>query len=77
MLTKTSFLHKYEQAIISTHPWASDDTKRAKFMEAVRMTLTTDKCPWQHQTALVTSVWKSLGGKGKPTLKALRALPEV
>jgi hypothetical protein len=45
------------------------------FLASVRNTLTGPRATWNHDGEWATAAWRSLGGKGKPTLKALRALP--
>ena len=75
-LTKTIFLAKYEAALIaSPHPWTRDETAREKFMDAVRRTLA-GKGTWHWDDALSVAIWQAHGGKGKPTRKALQALPD-
>lgn len=75
-MNKQSFLTQYEATLKATHPWATDAEKLARFMDSVRETITTQKSTWNHDGEAVTAAWKAIGGKGKPTLKALRALSE-
>ena len=81
MLTKQNFLSAFKAAIKAKNPpWLADDVNDVKldnFMAVVYKTLTTKSIPWMWNTPLSFETWKSLGGKGKPTLKAMRAMPET
>ena len=74
-MDKFTFLAAYRAAIINAYAWATDTAKFDRFMRSVEVTITTTEATWIHDSPVVTAVWKSLGGKGKPTLKALRSLP--
>lgn len=73
-MTKEKFLNEYRANLISTHEWARDPDKLARFMASVENTITTAAATWTHDGAAVVAAWRAIGGKGKPTLKALRAL---
>jgi hypothetical protein len=74
MMTKQAFMDAYEEAI-STYPWTADEAKRTRFLASVRATLA-GATTWNFNGPSTTAAWQWIGGKGKPTLKALRALPE-
>lgn len=75
-MTKTQFLLIYRAKLIAHFPWAQDTAKLDKFMDAVSTTIRTTKATWNHDGDAVTAAWRAIGGKGKPTLKALRSLAE-
>lgn len=75
-MNKESFLAEYERELVARYPWAADSEKLARFMAGVRATLA-GASTWDPRGEAVTAAWRSIGGKGKPTLKALRALPAV
>jgi hypothetical protein len=77
MLTKTALLAAYSELLARVFPWAREDPARlARFMASAERTLRTEAKTWNHDSPTIGVVWRSLGGKGKPTLKAMRALPE-
>lgn len=67
------FIDGYRAELIKTYPWARDQEKLAKFMLSVRMTCESNAKSWLHTGECVTTAWKAHGGKGVPSLKALRA----
>ena len=73
-MTKTNFLSLYLQALLSAYTWTRDQGKLDAFMESVKETLDGPKSTWNHSGECVDKAWQAMGGKGKPTLKALRAL---
>lgn len=74
-MTKTLFLAQYRAHLLAMFPWAQDAAKLARFMESVETTISTDRATWNHDGEAVNAAWKDIGGKGKASLKALRALP--
>jgi hypothetical protein len=62
--------------MIETYPWASNQEELAAFMKVVVRTLDDTKIgsDWNYQGACAVASWQAIGGKGRPTLKALRAL---
>lgn len=75
-MTKAAYLAKLRELIVARYPWAQDAAKLGRFMDAARVSLGLA----EGQQADIggqsfTDAWRALGGKGKPTLKALRALP--
>lgn len=75
--TKSEFLVLYQRELIKRFKWAEDADKLARFMGAVRDTLDSATGSWDYGGEASKVVWQALGGKGKPTLKALRALPNA
>jgi hypothetical protein len=75
-MTKTAFLAAYRAKIVANYPWASDSAKLDRFMAAVETTIRTEQKPWSIVGAATTEAWQEIGGAGKPTYKALRALEE-
>jgi len=73
-MNKRSFLFEYRKAV-SALPWASNPDKLERFMESCRATIN-GASTWQYDGELCVRAWHAIGGKGKPTLKALRALAE-
>ena len=78
-MTKNAFMKAYCTELLLVCNWTRGDEgikKLEKFMESVRLTITSDSRErWNHQGKCVTAAWHAIGGKGVPTLKALRALP--
>ena len=72
--TRSSFLQAYRRELASRYAWATDSDKLARFMRSVDETLDGSNS-WNHDGAAVTAAWKLIGGKGQPSLKALRGLP--
>lgn len=72
MGSKEQFLAAYE-AYLLFYPWTKDAEKLAKFLQSARDTLN-GALSWNHDGDAVNAAWKLVGGKGKPSLKALRAL---
>ena len=75
-MTKDKFLAAYEQSILQTYGWAKNDNTRGKFMKSVQETLA-GAATWDHSGPVAVDAWHAIGGRGRPTLKALRALPEA
>jgi hypothetical protein len=77
-MTKKAFMKAYYTELLLVYNWTRGDEgikKLEKFMKAVRLTITSGREHWNHQGKCVTAAWHAIGGKGIPTLKALRALP--
>jgi len=75
-MTLSAFLAAYKALLLANMPWAQQDgAKLDRVMGSTRATLTTTQATWNHTGAMAKAAWKQIGGKGKPTLKALRALP--
>jgi hypothetical protein len=75
-MNRTAFLIAYRARLVAFYAWASDTAKLDKFMAACTLTISTARNEWNHDGDAVTAAWHAIGGKGKPTLKALRSLPE-
>lgn len=75
-MTRNAFLALYRAELVARHPWAQDAAKLDKFMSSCAETINTARATWNHDGDAVTAAWRSIGGKGRPTLKGLRALPD-
>lgn len=74
-MTKQDYYEALRSELRENHAWAADDAKLDRYMDAVRETLEEGRSGYQYDGPASTAAWRSLGGKGAPTLKALRALP--
>lgn len=74
-VTRTQWLRAYEAELMARYDWALNPTRLATFLQSVTQTLTGEATTWNHDGVAVTAAWRACGGKGTPTLKALRALP--
>ncbi len=74
VVTRAAFLAAYREAL-AVYPWAADAARLARFLASCDATLSTDRATWNHDGDAVVAAWRAIGGKGRPTLKALRALP--
>lgn len=58
---------------LTKHPWSSDQERFTKALEAVKRTLEGSRsCAFTESWVVA---WREIGRKGKPTYKALHALP--
>jgi len=73
-MTRQAFLKAYRNSLLAAYAWAGDAAKLDHFMASVSATLDGANT-WNHTGEAVTAAWHWIGGKGRPTLKALRALP--
>ena len=69
-----AFLHHYRCEIKHRYAWAQDAAKLDRFMGGVEETLKSPARVWACEGDAVTAAWQAIGGKGRPTLKALRAM---
>lgn len=72
-MTKDKFLLHYRDELEKRYPWAQDKARLDRFMQSVTDTLSGQNT-WNHDGEAVTRAWHIIGGKGKPTKKALREL---
>ena len=75
-LSKQNFYAAYRVALLNTYAWADEPAKMERFMSSVKATLDGAPATWNHDGEAVKTAWNAIGGKARPTLKALRALPE-
>lgn len=72
---KAEFLLRYREALQNAYTWASDPATLNRFMASAERTIRNEANTWNHDSAIVSRVWCELtGGKGRASLKALRAL---
>ncbi len=76
-MTQQQFLTAYKAELLQTAHWTTDDEKLARFMRGCEATISGRDTCWNHDGPSCLRAWKAIGGKGKPTLKALRALPDT
>ena len=74
--TKAAFLRHYAGEIRHRYAWAQDASKLDRFMGGVAETLSGPSRVWACENDAVNATWQAIGGKGRPTLKALRALDD-
>ncbi len=72
-MTKQQFITIYREKV-SALPWAIDSEKLERFMQSASDTIENKTNSWNHDGPSTIVAWREIGGKGKPTLKALRAL---
>ena len=74
-MNRDAFLIAYRKALVEYYDWArNNEEKLERFMHSVRATLDGANT-WNHGGVCVVVAWRAVGGKGTPTLKALRSLP--
>jgi len=85
-MTKNELVAAYEAILVAEYLWAQKPAMLERFMASVWLTITTPGIGPQpsgngpmfdHTSQGFARAWKSIGGKGKPTLKAVRALPTI
>lgn len=77
--SREGFIAAYE-GLLRQEPgytWTQDAARMARFMASVRSTLETPANTWNIDSPLVVKAWRAIGCKGKPTYKALKALPAI
>lgn len=72
-MTRANFLEAYRAELLARYPWALDAHRLSKYMDSVTATLN-GAATWNNSGEALEAAWKKIGGKGKPTYKALRAL---
>lgn len=73
-MTRGAFLAAYRAHLPKAYSWAADEAKLHKFMSSVEDTISGRANSWNFNGDAVTAAWREIGGKGKPSLTALRAL---
>lgn len=75
-MTKTAFLLALNAEVQRLgYAWTADTELLAAFMDRARNMLATTDNTMMIKGPAFTAAWRAIGGKGKPTYKALRALP--
>lgn len=72
-MQRSDFIKEYRLSLARVYPWAGNGMKLDAYIASVRETLSGGNS-WHHLGDCVTAAWKAIGGQGKPSLKALRAL---
>lgn len=74
-MTRSKFLATYRQELLYMFPkWTGEPAAVASFMLGVAETLDGGN-RWIADGIALKAAWRLIGGKGRPTLKKLRALP--
>ncbi len=60
---------------IKAYPWSADAARLDTFKTKLAETLSTGRAAVAIDGPAFVAAWRAIGGKGKPTLKALAALP--
>lgn len=74
-MTKTKFLEALKAEVLKRYDWANDDARLVGFLDKTELTLNGDRNLVMIDGDSFVAAWRSIGGKGKPTFKALRAMP--
>jgi hypothetical protein len=76
-MTKVEYYDALRCELETRYAWAQDDEATlARYMTVVRESLEESAAPgYQYDGEASKAAWRAVGGKGVPTLKALRALP--
>ena len=72
-MTRMSFIEQYTASLCRVYPWATDKVKLFKYLRSVVDTLDGGNS-WACDGACIQTAWQAIGGQGKVSLKALRAL---
>lgn len=75
-MTQTAFLEALRVELMARYDWTKDAAKLARFMSSAEHTIAGNDWTWNHDGEAATAAWRTIGGKGKPTMKGLRALPK-
>lgn len=80
-MTKENFLAVYREILVHRYAesgWANNAEKLAAFMTNVRKSIETTQSVWHCDSSggsAAQAAWKRIGGKGRVSYRALRALP--
>lgn len=73
-MTREKFITALRAELLAHYAWTADRDKLDRFMDSVRATLRGDSS-WCADGAAARTAWRVIGGRGRVSLKALRALP--
>jgi hypothetical protein len=74
-MTKTQLFSLYKERLHAEYLWAKDATRLNKYLDSFWQTITTEANTWNNDSFVLQAIWREQKLKGKPTYKALRALP--
>lgn len=75
-MTKQGFFEAYRRHLLATYDWAkANPVKLDRFMDSCINTVYGPENTWNHDGECVRAAWREIGGKGTPSLKTLRGLP--
>lgn len=83
-MTKKGFIDALREAMIDLYGqpqqtgiegWANDRSRLEKFIERTSTTIRTNSNYVNIEGPAFVKAWQAIGGKGRPTYKALRSLP--
>ena len=64
----------YIDEVSRLYPWAQDEAKLAKARNTIAQAIADKRNEWQIDGQAGLAAWRALGGKGKPTFKAIHSL---
>ena len=64
----------YIDEVQKRYPWAQDESKLAKARAHITQAIAAKRNEWQIDGEAGVAAFRALGGKGKPTFKAIFAL---
>ena len=77
-MNQTAYLAALREAL-KRYPWAGNPEKLDRYMGRVEDGIASDKyrggAGFEYDGPASVAAWRAIGGKGKPSLAALRALP--
>lgn len=77
-MNKKAYFAELEKGL-AAYPWAQDPAKLERYMKVARECLEPEGSgiSFEIKGVAAMAAWRAIGGKGKPSYKALRALPEA
>ena len=73
-MNRAAWLTAYVEQLRARYAWAAEPERMERYLASVTATLN-GATSWNHAGEAGQAAWRAIGGKGKLTLKALRALP--
>ena len=74
-MSRAQFLSEYGFQLQARYEWARNAEKLSRFLSVVSHTIESNDNHWNDCAApSCIAAWRAIGGKGRPTLKALRGL---
>lgn len=76
-MNRQAFLKAYRAELIARYPWADNVDQLNKFMASVERTVSSSANTWHYVGDATIAAWRTIGGKGRPTLTGLRSLSPI